>query len=147
MSYPRWHSWLLRSQKSLVTRIWLPLWINCYQLTKYGNDSFWQHSYVQLNEWILLICEPFWNNSQANLSDSWTILKWFWSESLNLGVSWTILNQFSSKSQWFGSHSEMILEWISVNLGDSWPFWNDSLMNLGDCRTIHRSYMVRKRKG
>ena len=62
---------------------------------------------------ILVIHEPFWNDSGVNLSDLQTILKWFW-----------------DKCQWFVNHSEIILGWILANVSDlqtilKW-FWGES---------------------
>ena len=80
-------------------------------------------------KWILVICEPFWNDSQVNFSDSDTVIcKPFWNDSVwilicepfkndfwvNLSISQNILKWLSSESWWFVNHSKMILEQISV---------------------------------
>ena len=53
-------------------------------------------------EHYLVIHKPFWNDSQAILGVSKTILKWFSNN------SWTILKWFSGDCQWFMNNSEMI---------------------------------------
>ena len=91
---------------------------------------FWGES-----QWVLVICEPFWNYSGANLNDSWTILGWILA---NLSCLWTILKWFCSKSWRFANHAEMIPGQISVIHE---PFWNDSRANLRDLQTILKWFM------
>ena len=76
-----------------------------------ANLWFTNHSEMILG-WISVIYEPFWNDSAVNHSGA------------NLSDSWNILKWFWGKSQWFVNHSKMILEWILV-------FVNHSEMILG----------------
>ena len=82
------------NQKSLVTRVKLPSWFNCYRLPKYSNDSFWHHSHVWLDEQFKMRCHMprckhdspvilsdlsiFSNNSQTNHSGAILELGMWW---------------------------------------------------------------------
>ena len=115
-------SWILKHSKMILEWILANLGDLQTILKWFLSEALWfaNHSEMIL-QWISVICELFWNDSQANLCGLWTILKWFLTSWVNLGKSQWICEPFWNdfeaklgKSWWILKHSKMILEWILV---------------------------------